>query len=61
MMTKNLYALIWILLATTAFVSVLTGTLTPGALVVYSVVALILVFALAFWSLAGNTRERRTE
>lgn len=60
-MTRNLYVLAWILLATAVFVSFLTGTLTPAALVVFSLVALGLVYWLALWSVIANTRVIETE
>lgn len=60
-MTKNLYVLAWFLLAAIVLVSALTGTLTPPALVVFSLAALGLVYGLALWSVIANTREIKTE
>lgn len=60
-MTKNLYALAWILLTALVFVSILSGTLTATALLVYSLAALALVYGLALWSVIANTRRLKTE
>ena len=58
---KNFYISAWILLAITAFVSVLTGTFNAVTLFVFSLVALALVYALALWSVIVNARDLKTE
>ena len=54
---KKFYVLAWFLLAASALVSVFTGTFNPLATVVFSLVALALVLALALWSVIVNTRD----
>lgn len=58
---KKLYFTAWFLLAAAALVSALTGTFNPAALVVFSFIALGLVFTLALWSVSVNTQEIKTE
>ena len=59
--TENLYVLAWFLLVAIVLVLALTGTLTPLALVSYSLLALGLVFTLMLWSVIANTQEIKTE
>lgn len=54
---KKIYAAAWILLALTAFVTILSGSLNALTLVVFSLVALGLVYALALWTVVGSTSE----
>lgn len=58
---KNFYISAWILLAITAFVSVLTGTFNAVTLFVFSLVALALVYTLALWSVITQTRDLKAE
>ncbi len=58
---KKIYVLAWFLLAAAAFVSALTGTFNPAALLVFSLIALGLVYTFALWSVLVNTREIKTE
>jgi hypothetical protein len=60
-MMKQIYVGSWILLAMVVFGSVLSRTLTPEAAVIYSLLALGLVFTLMLWSVIVNTRETKTE
>jgi ABC-type multidrug transport system permease subunit len=57
---KNLYVLAWFLLAAAVLVSALTGAFNVAALVVFSLIALGLVYTLALWSVTVNTREIKT-
>ena len=58
-MLKKFYAAAWILLFLTAFVSLLTGAANWAALVIYSLFALALVYALALWTLVDNNRRHK--
>lgn len=58
---KNFYISAWILLAAAAFVTVLTGSFNPLALLAFSLVALALVLSLAMWSVIVQTRDFKTE
>lgn len=58
---KNFYISAWIFLAMAALVSVLTGTFNPATLVVFSLIALALVYTLALWTVVVNTRNFKTE
>jgi hypothetical protein len=58
---KKIYVLAWFLLAAGALVSALTGTFNPVALVVFSLVALGLIYTFAFWWVIVNTRDIKTE
>lgn len=58
---KKFYVLAWFLLAASALASVFTGTFNPLAMVVFSLVALGLVYAIALWSVIVNTREAQTQ
>lgn len=60
-MLKNLYVLAWFSLAAIVLGSVSNGALNPASLVVFSLAALSLVYALALWSVFTNTREIKTE
>jgi hypothetical protein len=58
---KKLYVSAWILLAAAAFVSALTGTFSPAALVVFSLITLGLIYTLLLWSVVVNTQEVKHE
>lgn len=58
---RKLYLSAWVLLTAAAFVSALTGAFTPIALLVFSLLALGLVYALLLWSVIVNTYEIKTE
>jgi hypothetical protein len=58
---KKLYISAWILFALTALVTVFTGTFSSLALVVFSLVALGLVYALALRSVIANTRDKQPQ
>jgi hypothetical protein len=60
-MMKQIYVGSWILLAMVVFGSILTHTLTPASAVVYSLLALGLVFTLMLWLAIVHTRETKTE
>ena len=60
-MMKKIYIASWFMVALGALVSIFTGTLTPAALVAYSLLALGLVFTLMLWSVIANTQEIKTE
>jgi hypothetical protein len=54
---KEIYISAWILLAAATLVTILTGSFSPVALVVFSLIALALVHTLALWSVIENTRD----
>ena len=56
-MIKKFYGLVWLLFFASVMVSVFTGTLGPLAMVVYGVVAVGLVYALALWSVYGGSED----
>ena len=55
-MIKKFYVLAWFLLAASALISVFTGTVNPLAIVVFSLVAVGLVYGFALWSVIVKTR-----
>ena len=57
---KDFYISAWILLAAAAFIAFLTGSFNPLALLAFSLVALVLVFALMLWTVVVNTRNLET-
>lgn len=57
---KNFYISVWIILAMAVSVAVLTGSFNPAALLAFSLVALVLVFALMLWTVVVNTRNLET-
>lgn len=59
-MLKKFYAAVWVLLFSAALVSLLTGTANWATLVIYSLIALGLVYALALWTLIENNRGHKT-
>jgi hypothetical protein len=59
-MMKQLYVWSWVLLSMVVFGSILSRTITPAASVVYSLLALGLVFIGMLWSVIANTREIKT-
>lgn len=56
---KNIYTTAWVLLTITFVVTVLTGYYNPLSLVVFSLVALALVFALALWVVIENVQGHK--
>ena len=54
---KVLYAGAWFLLAAVVVLALANGVFDATALVVSSLVALGLVYALALWAVTANTRE----
>ena len=60
-MMANFCVLAWFLLVAGALVSASRGVLTPAAMVIYSLLALGLVFALMLWAVVANGREIQTE
>ena len=58
---KKIYVLAWFLLAASVLVSVFTGTFDPLAMVVFSLVAVGLVYGFALWSVIVNTRDTQPE
>jgi hypothetical protein len=57
----NFYVLAWFLLIAGVLVAAFHGTLTPVAMLVYSIMALGLVFALMIWAVIANERKTMTE
>lgn len=60
-MMKKFYVLAWFLLVSSVLVSVFTSTFNPLAMVVFSLVAVGLVYAFALWSVIVNTRDTQPE
>ena len=58
---RKIYISAWFLLAAAAFVSILTGSFNPFALLVFSLIALALVHTLMLWSVIVNTRDTQHE
>lgn len=58
---KNFYISAWVLLAAAAFVTVLSGSFNPLALLAFSLIALLLVLFLAMRSVITQTRDFKTE
>jgi hypothetical protein len=56
-MMKKIYISAWILLAAAALGTVLSGSFSPVALLVFSLFALALVHTLMLWSVVVNTRD----
>jgi hypothetical protein len=56
-MLKKFYVLAWFLAAMAVLISVLTGTFSVTAMVVFSFIGLCLVYTLALWSVIVNTRD----
>ena len=56
-MIKKFYVSAWFLLAAAALISVFTGAFNALAIVVFSLVAVGLVYGFALWSVMANTRE----
>ncbi|HKP70493.1 MAG TPA: hypothetical protein VJV05_14490 [Pyrinomonadaceae bacterium] len=53
---KLFYGAAWFLLAFAVIVALFTGSFDSSALVVSSMIALGLVYALALWAVSGRTR-----
>lgn len=58
---KKFYVLAWFLLAASVLASVFTGTFNPLAMVVFSLVAVGLVYGFALWSVIVNTRDTQPQ
>lgn len=58
---KQIYISAWILLALAALVAISTGSFSTAVLLVFSLIALGLVFTLAVWSVIVNTQDLKTE
>jgi hypothetical protein len=56
----NFYALAWFLLVSGVLVAAYHGNLTPTAILVYSLLALGLVFVLMAWAVVVNGRRMMT-
>lgn len=56
---KNIYKAAWVLLTVSFIVSVLTGYFNPLSLVLFSLAALGLVFALALWVVIDNVQAHK--
>jgi hypothetical protein len=54
---KKFYVGAWFLAAIAVLISVLTGTFTTTAMIVFSFIGLGLIYTLALWSVIVNTRE----
>jgi ABC-type nickel/cobalt efflux system permease component RcnA len=61
MMLKTIYAMAWILVALAAIVSLLGDHFSSLTQVAFSVAVLVLVYALALWSVFTNTKDIRAE
>jgi len=59
-MMKKFYVSAWLLLAASVLVSVFTGTFNPIGMVVFSLVAVGLVYAFALWTVIVNTRDKQS-
>ena len=57
---KKIYPTAWFLLAILFFASVFTGSFNELSLVVFSLIALGLVYALALWAVIDHSRFYRT-
>ena len=60
-MMKKFYVLAWFLLAASVLVSVFTGTFNPLGVVIFSLVAVGLVYGFALWSVIVNTRDTQSQ
>lgn len=60
-MMKKIYVAAWFIVALAVLVSIFTGTFNPATLFVYSLIALVLIHALALWTAILQTREMKTE
>lgn len=60
-MMKKFYVLAWFLLLASVLAAVFTSTFNPLAIVVFSLVAVGLVYAFALWSVIVNTRDTQPE
>ena len=58
---KKFYVLAWFLLLASVLAAVFTGTFDPLAMVVFSLVAVGLVYGFALWSVIYNTRDTQPE
>lgn len=58
---KKFYVLAWFLLIAGAVVSVFTGSFEPLRAVVFSLLAVGLVYGFALWSVIVNTRDKQPE
>jgi len=58
---KKFYVTAWFLLAVSVLVSVFTGTFYPLTVVVFSLVAVGLVYGFALWSVIVNTRDTQEQ
>jgi hypothetical protein len=56
-MLKTIYILAWVLVAMSAIGSLWGGYINPVTQVVFSVAAVVLVYALALWSVFTNTHD----
>jgi hypothetical protein len=56
-MLKKIYVAAWFLAALAVLISVLTGTFSATAMVVFSFIGLGLIYTLALWSVIVNTRD----
>ena len=57
-MIKVFYAFAWTMAAIGFMISILSGTFDTAAAVFFSLVALVLIYAFALWSVTVNTREQ---
>ena len=53
-MLKNFYALAWFLLIGSVVVSALTGSINEIGMVAFGLIGLVLIYALALWSVISN-------
>jgi hypothetical protein len=60
-MMKKFYVTAWFLLAASVLVSAFTGTFNPLAVVVFSLVAVGLVYGFALWSVIVNRRDTQEQ
>jgi hypothetical protein len=60
-MMKKFYVTAWFLLAAAVLVSAFTGTFNSLAVVVFSLVAVGLVYGFALWSVIVNTRDTQQQ
>ena len=58
---KKFYITAWFLLAASVLVSAFTGTINPLTVVVFSLVAVGLVYGFALWSVIVNRRDTQEQ
>jgi len=60
-MLKNFYGLAWFLLAASVLISVFTGTFNPLGMIIFSLVAVGLIYGFALWAVIVNARDTQPQ